>query len=577
MSLTLPNIPIPTGEWIDLYFESKISIGTKVFIDNVGSSDIYYSSSQNQPPLDFRSYNTLKPRSGKITNKDGDEGLWALALVDGTEVNVSKFKPETNQNPMTAFGDVKVESMTPITQISAEYGLLNQVLTVIDSSASGTVSVVNNKFTCQSGTASDGLSSILSLRQLKYRPGQGALGRFTAVFDDPVADNQQLAGLITAENIFAFGYLGTSFGIIYAHDGESENQELTITNPASGSESATITIDGTPFSVSLTVGSVQHNAFEIAISLTAQVPNYSFSSNNDQVVAQALISGAQGSFLFNSPTAVAVWFQETVGLAPVVDFTPQTLWNVDTRISSLTKSNLEPQSGNVYQVQYQYLGFGAIKFFIEDSVSGEFVLVHTIQFANSSTLTSVTNPTFRIGWFVRNIGNTSNITVSGSSAGAFIEGIIKRSTPPRAEGNDQPVPALGVFTNIITFRNRTHFGGKVNRAEIFPLIATASTQTNKFAFFRIIANPIFSGDLNFSYIDKTSSLMEIAKDAVIVTGGIVVGEITVVAGSSASLLFNERIDLDFIALPGVTFSISASIPTGAASDCQATGTWQEDL
>ena len=38
----------------------------------------------------------------------------------------------------TAFGDLKAEQMTPITQISAEYGLLSQVLTVVDAGASGT-------------------------------------------------------------------------------------------------------------------------------------------------------------------------------------------------------------------------------------------------------------------------------------------------------------------------------------------------------------------------------------------------------------------------------------------------------
>jgi len=69
----------------------------------------------------------------------------------------------------------------------------------------------------------------------------------------------------------------------------------------------------------------------------------------------------------------------------------------------------------------------------------------------------------------------------------------------------------------------------------------------------------------------------VTKDSVEVSNGSVVGQITVSSGSSVTLAFNERIDLDFIALPGVIFTIAASIPTGAASDCQATGTWQEDL
>jgi len=476
----------------------------------------------------------------------------------------------------TAFGEVKAESMTPVTQISAEYGLLNQVLTVIDSGASGASSIVDNKFTCQTGTDAAGLASILSLRQLKYRPGQGALGRLTAVFDVGTPSSQQIAGLITGENVFAFGYLNEDFGIVYAHDGEGESQELTITTPAGGAENATITIDGVGFTVPLTAGTVQHNAFEISISLTAQVPNYIFASNDDQVIAQAVIPGPQSTFAFTSSTAVASWIQVTAGLEPVVDFTKQENWNVDTRINSDPKINLNHQKGNVYQIQYQYLGFGAIKFFIEDSATGDFILVHVIQFANTSTTTSVTNPTFRIGWLTRNLGNTSNITLSGGSAGSFVEGIIKRSTPPRSEDNGQ-LNVGTALTNIITFRNRVTFGGRVNRAEIFPLLASFSTQANKFAFFEIRANPTFGGDLNFQYIDKTSSIMEFATDNVTVSGGIKVASVTVVAGSSESIEFNERVDLDFIALPGQTFTIAAAIPTAAAADCQATGTWQEDL
>ena len=69
----------------------------------------------------------------------------------------------TQELSTTAFGELKVESMTPITQVSAQYGLLTNVLTVTDSAVSGTTSIVDNKFTCDSGVASDGLASIVTL------------------------------------------------------------------------------------------------------------------------------------------------------------------------------------------------------------------------------------------------------------------------------------------------------------------------------------------------------------------------------------------------------------------------------
>ncbi len=474
----------------------------------------------------------------------------------------------------TAFGDLKAEMMSPVTQISAEYGLLNQVLTVVDTGASGTTSVVDNKFTCQSGAAANGLAAILSFRLLTYRPGQGAVARLTAVFSPGVANSRQLAGLITAENSFSFGYIGEDFGVIHTHDGESEYQELTITTPAAGAENATITVDGIGYTVPLTAGTVQHNAYEIANSLTSQVPNYDFSSNNDQVLAQAVLNGPASSFAFSSGTAVAAWVQITAGLTPVTDFVARVDWSEETLLSG--DSPLDPEKGNVYQIQFQYLGFGAIKFYVEDPETGDFILVHIIKYANTETTPSVTNPSFRIGWVARNTGNTTNLTISGSSAAGFIEGESKISTPPRADDNDQL--AVGItLTNVLAFRNRFNFSGKRNRAELLPMILSLSTQSNKSAFFEIIANPTFGGDLDFSYIDKDNSIMEVAKDSVIVSGGRLVGGLTVVAGSSEDVSFNIRDWHTFAASPGQIFSIAARVSATPAADMQATATWVEDI
>ena len=78
-------------------------------------------------------------------------------------------------------------------------------------------------------------------------------------------------------------------------------------------------------------------------------------------------------------------------------------------------------------------------------------------------------------------------------------------------------------------------------------------------------------------MDKDSSIIEIATDAVGVSGGIKIGTIDVASGSSQVLTFNERIDLDFILLPNVTFSIAGRITQGSASTITASFTVQEDF
>ncbi len=484
------------------------------------------------------------------------------------------------QNAKTAYGAAKSESETFVTQISAEYGLLGQVLTVNDILASGSNSVVDDQFTCQSGTDPAGLASITSLRQINYRSGQGAIARISGKFSLGVALNQQLAGLISAENTFAFGFNQTNFGILHNHGGKTESQELTITTPAAGAETATIDINGIPITVPLTAGTVQHNAFEISNSLNAQVNNYNFTSNDDQVVAQAVVPAAQGAFTFSSTgAAVAAWVQTTIGLSPELDFIAQADWNVDTRLTGNTDSDpdhvLDPTKGNEYQVQYKW-GFGAIKFFIEDNRTGDLILVHVIRYANKNIIPSVTNPSFRVGWVTFNFGNTTNITISGAEADLTVEGAINRSTPPRTTANNQ-LAVGATLTNIITFRNRINFGGKTNRVDVLPLLMTLSTQSNKSAFFEIRVNPTFGGDLDFTYIDKDNSIIEVATDAVPVSGGRLLGAATVVAASSFPLQFNTRETIELAALPGQIFTIAAKVSSGAAADMQATGTSVESI
>lgn len=478
----------------------------------------------------------------------------------------------------TAFDEASNSELTPIFQISAAYGIFNNVLTVIDAGSSGSTSVVDNMYTCKTGTATDGLASITTFRQLKIRQGQGGSARFSALFTAGVADSQQVAGLVTAENLFVFGFIGTAFGIIHAFDGEAENQELTITTAASGAETATVTIDGTAFPVSLTLGSgtVQHTAFEIANSLNGTVPNYIITSNDDQVIAQALISGPQTTpFLFSSTgAAVATWVQITAGVTVTVDFIPQASWNIDTRISTDVQDNLDPTKGNVYQIQAG-MGFSNVSFSLKDSKTGSLVPVHTLQYVNQNTTPLTTNPTYRVGWLNRNLGNTSDLITQGDSAAIYIEGRIERAAQPLSSSNTQLSVGL-TPTNIIAFRNRTSFAGKVNRIEVFPNLFTAATEANKASIFQLIANPVFSGDEDWSYFDKATSITEIMTDALPLVGGSPLGTVIVAAGTSFPIRFNVTNKQVTAFGPTLSLALVASITSGSAGDMFGAATWIED-
>lgn len=464
----------------------------------------------------------------------------------------------------TAFGELSIAQPTPVSQIAANYGISDK--TFLFTSGTGSSSSADSLFIADTGGTSDSLSVILTKRHMLYRPGQGAMTRFTAIYDTPAAGSQQYAGFITSTDSFAIGYNGTEFGVLHAHNGVTELQELTITSPAGGSENATITIGGTPYVVPLTSGTIQHNAYEIAVSLTSQNQAYSFTSNEDTVVAVSIDAAPVGSFAFVSNTSVASWAQLAAGSLPVEEWTIQSSWNQNTFPS------LDTTKGNVFQVTMQYLGFGAIEFSAEDPETGGFVLLHRIEYANKNTTPSITNPTLRSGWLTRNTTNSTSIKIKGASVGTFNEGNVVITEDPRGLSNTQ-VGVGSAQTNVLTIRNRTTFGDIRNRAEHIPLSISAFTDGTKGAILELRKNADITGDLNYSYVNKGQSIIEVATDGGAVTGG----EVLSVASVTTSGFPIDLTKFGIRLFPNETLTISMAAVSGPNVDMTAAIVGVEDL
>lgn len=465
--------------------------------------------------------------------------------------------------PLTAYDELLTSESTPVMQVTAHYGLLDDVLPV---NLGGTTSTANSNFICSTGTGANNVSAIVTAREIQYRAGQGIRCMISALFTQGVANSTQQAGFITSESSFAFGYNGVDFGILHSRDGNLENQELTLTTGASGSENATIDIDGNPYTVPLTPGTTQHNAYEIATYLDANVPGYNFTSVQSVVYALAQLPDfGGGAFTFSSATAVGAWVQIQSGVLATETWINQVDWNGD-------PVTIDPTLGNVYQIQAQYLGYGGIFFWVKDPSTSRFVLVHTLHYESTDTVPSVSNPIFRIGWATRNAGNTTDVQIKGASAGAFTEGMVHYDGRPKGICTANLAVSTS-FENVLAFRNRLTFNNEANRAEIIPLFLSLSTDTTKVAVFEILENPTVSGSLVFeSY--GANSLMETAEDNVLITGGDVLTCFDVSA--TGALL----VDIDKVIeamLPGVTYSIAAKVTSGAASEMDAALTWKEDL
>jgi len=488
-----------------------------------------------------------------------------------------------HEDQTTAFGGIEVAEIRPEVQIDAIYGTRSKTDTEVFTATGGSVSAPNTgtgyEFKCSTGTNVGGYGLIRSRRAVAYRPGEGTMLRWTARYDTPVALSAQRSGGINSGVELSFGYDGTDFGVLYRTGGILEIQTLTITTPASGAETATITLDGTAYNVSVTAGTAAHNAYEIATDsqFAAGAGNAWIAWQNGDTVtflAQA-VGDKTGTMSFGSTGAAAGSLAETQAGAAVSDtFIDQADWNIDPMDGTgPSRMILDPQKGNVYQIRFQYLGYGAITYYIEDYRSGKFLPVHKIQYANVNSSPSLINPSLKVGWFAASLGSTTDLSIHGASGMIGVEGQQQPRRLPEAQLNDKSGVGTS-FTNILTIRNRRTFQGRVNLSEVLPSALNVAVDGTKIAEYQVIVNATLGGEPNWTYEDEDHSIVEYDTAATTATVGSGQLILAGVLGKTASTGENF-FEYDLHLIPGDTLTVAVKTTSGT-TDAAAALTWLED-
>ncbi len=494
-----------------------------------------------------------------------------------------QYKEVKITHPITAFGEIAVAERQPVVQIDAVYGLRSATDTQsIAAAGSGGVDVINSgtgrEFRCQSGTDSAGSGKLISNRAVRYRSGQGAIYRFTARFDEGIAGNTQRAGAMNLGNELSFGYNGTSFSILHKRGGSPEIQTLTITVGAAGAETATVTLDGTAFPVSVTAGDTKHAAFELAEESYA---GWNVFHNDSDVVFISKTTGDKtGSFSFSSDgTTDGAIVETAAGVTEIDTWIPQEEWNVDKMLDGTAGPSifsLDPQKINVFEIKQQYLGGGPLFFFIENPNTGQFRLVHTIEYANRNETPSLLQPIFQVGWISENAGNTSNVSIFGSSAGGFIEGPI---TPFRNPDGHSAVKTgiTTTLTAVFSIRVSTLFADKINLTEVQPLRVDCAVDGTKSALIQVLRNAQLGGEPDWQYHSVGNQVVEI--DAAATTAARNVddtGEIAIAAVSKVGSVTIDMSQLGIRLCPGDTLTVAVVATSASTTDATAAITWLED-
>jgi hypothetical protein len=366
---------------------------------------------------------------------------------------------------VSAFGEPYGLTITPVIQLDSIYGLTSEVIQTYNSGTGSTASGNTAVWVVASGTTTGGYGVLRSKRFLRYRPGQGALCRFTATFTPNVALTSQRAGMFNQENAIQVGWndpgTGPKFGVMRATGGKAHITVLTINTAPTGAQTANITLNGVSYLIPLTAGTTQNTAVTIdridgfSGWLTDQVDNtIVFMSNT--------VGTKNGTYSFTSTgagtLATGTFSTKQLGVAQTENWTYQENFNVDTLGANVSGPNpsgmtLRSQYLNVYQINFRWLGAGEIRYAIEDSITGNMVFFHREHYTNRNPLPHIAQPSFKIGYVAYNLGTSANAVVTGASMMGAIEGDIRQNELNRSTSVNKTNLAQNVLHHLLTIRN----------------------------------------------------------------------------------------------------------------------------
>jgi hypothetical protein len=231
---------------------------------------------------------------------------------------------------------------------------------------------------------------------------------------------------------------------------------------------------------------------------------------------------------------------------------------------------------NVWEIRYQYLGAGKIQLCVEDDSTGDFIVVHTILYANNFTEPSTHNPNFHHTMWVNNKATIGNMVLKSASYAYFVEGktsLIELHQPENASGTKEKTGVVSEVA-IFTIRNKSSYASKPNFIDILLLGAGASIEAssaNNLGNVRIVKNATLGGTPSYSDINTTDSVVEIDTSGTTVTGGKELGA-GLLAGKNAGLRV-PLIDNKIILNPGETLTMAGNSDNSAAMRAQVS--WKE--
>lgn len=423
----------------------------------------------------------------------------------------------------SAFGENIAIPVNPVFQLDGLYGLDPQQFETFTGTFTGNPGTATTTGTMmQVTTDANGIGSygvIRSLRAVRYRPGQGAMGRFTAKFSPGVALYTQRAGFFTQEQAVQVGYDGESFGVLRQNGGKAHIELLTVT--ATTTETVQVELDGVSTGVSIiSTDTNQEAAVKIAAAFAGNA-NWIVETYDDKVCFLSTSVGPKAGAFSYTGTSATLTTQQT-GVAHTDLWTPQTQFNQDTLNGNGPSGvTIDPQKLNVYQINFRWLGAGEIRYAIENPINGDMIFFHHEHYSNRNTDVHIDNPSLKIGYVAASLGgNGTSIVVEGASMMGAIEGLINTTKLPTATFRESDTNLTAdTWYHVLTASNNVVFRGKINTREIILKNINAAFSGTAPVTVALILNPTGVADTReFNSINEFSSVSTSNTTSVVTLG-----------------------------------------------------------
>lgn len=315
-------------------------------------------------------------------------------------------------NPVSAFGEIITAKFRPYVQMQFSYyngAIVTNNLFNIFKNNSSTSQVRHSNLMLTSGCNYGDYSIIQSKKFLKYNSGQGVRIRASMLFSPPREGHQQAVGFGDKANGYFLYNNGTGMSCLRRTSGSYEIHKVVITGTSATSTGIiTIILNGVPNYILVTSGQTLAtivNNFKTAPTIKWYNYGWDIFVEGQNIYIKSINPMAMSGTFSIASTATGI----TATITRLVDGANYTEYEIeradwyDPCNNTVFIPTIDFTLGNVFDLNFQWLGYGKIAYNLENPQNGLFQLMNTFQYANNNGRPTIANPN---GYLIAGSQNT---------------------------------------------------------------------------------------------------------------------------------------------------------------------------